>query len=60
MFSKIKSDFKVMHYALINKNNNYHFDSQMQQFNRRCGFPTIARLAVVTGSPKKHETWKTT
>ena len=34
-----------MHY-LINKNINCHFDSQMKQFNRRCGLPARARLAA--------------
>ena len=47
MFSKIKSYFKVMHY-FINKYNNCHFDSQMQQFNRRCGLPTLACLAAAS------------
>ena len=40
---KIKSDFKVKLY-FIYKNSDRHFDSQMHQFNTRCGLPTLARV----------------
>ena len=48
MCNKIKSNFKVIHYFIRQHHNTCHFDSQMQQFNRNCGLPTLARLAAAS------------